>query len=166
MKINRVWAMPNKCTFDIKQIKEFIYTHKKGHTLDMFAKDSKIADVTNDINPNTLAEYHFDALDFLKRLPDAHFDTILFDPPYSPRQIKECYDSIGIPLTQDKTKSSYWANCKNEIIRIIKPGGTIISFGWSSQGMGKNRDCKITDILLVPHGGMHNDTICVKEVKL
>jgi len=31
--------------------------------------------------------------------------------------------------------------------------------------MGKNRGFKIIKILLVAHGGMHNDTICVVEEK-
>jgi hypothetical protein len=44
--------------------------------------------------------------------------------------------------------------------------GTIaLSFGWSSVGFGKNRGWRMIEILLVCHGGAHNDTICVAEVK-
>jgi hypothetical protein len=32
--------------------------------------------------------------------------------------------------------------------------------------MGKNRGFEIQEILLVAHGGNHNDTICVVEKKL
>lgn len=35
-----------------------------------------------------------DAEDFLKSRTE-QFDLAIFDPPYSPRQISECYKSIG-----------------------------------------------------------------------
>ena len=59
----------------------------------------------------------------------------------------------------------YWADCKNEIARILKPGGKAICFGWSSMGLGKNRGFEMNRILLVPHGGSKNDTICTVEQK-
>ena len=52
-----------------------------------------------------------------------------------------------------------------QIAREIKVGGKVISFGWNSGGLGKNRRFKIHKILLVAHGGLHNDTICVVERK-
>ena len=48
----------------------------------------------------------------------------------------------------------------------IKGGGLAISFGWSSGGFGKNRGFEIEEILLVPHGGHHYDTIVVVERKI
>ena len=36
---------------------------------------------------------------------------------------------------------------------------------WSSGGIGKKYDFAIKKILLVPHGGWHNDTICTVEIK-
>ena len=59
----------------------------------------------------------------------------------------------------------YWADCKNEIARIIKPGGKAICFGWNSMGLGKNRGFKMERILLVPYGGSKNDTIVTVEKK-
>lgn len=38
-----------------------------------------------------------------------------------------------------------------------------ISFGWNSQGFGKNLGFKIIEILLVAHGRGHNDTIVTVE---
>ena len=60
----------------------------------------------------------------------------------------------------------YWSDCKNEIARILKPGGKAICFGWSSMGIGKNRGFEMKRILLVPHGGSRNDTICTVEIKI
>jgi len=90
----------------------------------------------------------------------------LYDPPYSLRQVSECYKNVGIPVTMETTQSSWRRKHLDEIARIIKPNGKVICFGWNSSGVGKTRGFKIKEILLVPHGGSHNDTICTVEVKL
>ena len=51
------------------------------------------------------------------------------------------------------------------ISRIVKIGGKVITFGWNSGGIGYKYGFEIERILLVPHGGWHNDTICTVEVK-
>ena len=40
-----------------------------------------------------------------------------------------------------------------------------MSFGWNSSGFGNTRGYVVEEILLVAHGGAHNDTICVVERK-
>jgi hypothetical protein len=147
MEITRKWAMPNKRTFTIKPIREIICRYKKeGLWLDPFP-----------------FPYKEDALKYLSTFEDNCADGVLFDPPYSPRQLKECYDSQGMVLHD--TKSSVWANWKDKIASVIKQGGLCLSFGWSSQGLGKNRGFEIIEIMLVAHGGNHNDTIVVVERK-
>lgn len=37
----------------------------------------------------------------------------------------------------------------------------LLSFGWNSCGMGEGFE--LLEILLVAHGGAHNDTICLAE---
>ena len=44
-------------------------------------------------------------------------------------------------------------------------GGIVISCGWNTQGMGKQNGFEIIEILLVCHGGAHNDTIVTVERK-
>lgn len=107
----------------------------------------------------------YGALDFLKLFPDNSIDGILYDPPYSPRQVSECYNNVGLSVTWDTTKSSFWSNHKREISRILKLNGKVITFGWNSGGIGASNGFTIKRILLVPHGGWHNDTICTVEVK-
>ena len=166
MKLERKWAMPNKNTFDIKPIKEFIEEEKtEGLWIDPFANTNKIADITNDLNIEFDTDYHLDALEFLKTFDDNSVDGVLFDPPYSPRQLRECYDSIGKSLSFEDTQSKFWGNLKKEISRIVKPNGKVLSFGWNSGGIGKSNGFEITHILMVAHGGWHNDTICVCDVK-
>lgn len=166
-KIERKWCMPNKNTFDIKPIRELIDEEiTNGIWLDPFANNKKIATITNDLNTSFDTDYHLDALEFLKMFEDNSVDGVLFDPPYSPRQIKESYESVGLD-TQGGilTRSSFWSNLKNEIARVVKPGGKVMCFGWNSQGIGKSRGFSMKRLLIVAHGGSHNDTICTVEQK-
>lgn len=159
--------MPNKNTFTIKPIHTLLSEEITGNTwIDPFANNNKFAQITNDLNANMNTDYHMDALDFLKMFADNSVDGVLFDPPYSPRQIKESYESVGLDTQGGVlTRSSFWSNMKVQIARIVKPHGKVICFGWNSQGVGKTRGFEMTRILMVAHGGNHNDTICTVEVK-
>lgn len=166
IKIERIWAMPNKNTFDIKPIKELILEEiDDGTWIDPFANKNKLAKITNDLNHDFDTDYHLDALDFLKLFDEKSIDGILYDPPYSPRQVSECYHNVGINVTNDTTKATFWSNQKKEISRIVKIGGKVITFGWNSGGIGYKYGFEIQRILLVPHGGWHNDTIVTVEIK-
>ena len=147
MMIKRVWAMPNHRTFDIKPIKEFIKENIGLDYIDPF--------------PYPFKEY---AIKYLKKIETNSKLSLVFDPPYSQRQLKEMYHSNGLSLDHPMN-NSYWSNCKKEIARIIKPNGKVISFGWNSGGIGKKNGFEIEKILLVNHGSQHNDTICTLEVK-
>jgi len=147
VRVRRIWAMPNKRTFTIKPIKELL---KK------YISDWKIV-----IDPFPF-DYSKDATEYLNELTDGFNVIAVFDPPYSPRQLKECYKGKG----EYDTKASTWSNWKNLLSKKIKKGGKIISFGWNSNGMGIKRGFKIIELLIVPHGAMHNDTICTVEEKL
>ena len=167
MKISRKWAMPNGNTFNIKPINEFLRSYNKIgiESADPFANKNKIAKYRNDLDPEMLTEYNMDALDFLKTFKDSSLDLVFFDPPYSPRQVSECYKRLGQTVNMQTTQSSFWANMKNEISRILKPSGVALCFGWNSQGIGKTRGFTMVELLIVAHGGNHNDTICTAEVK-
>lgn len=166
MEILRVWAMPNSNTFDILPIRKLIEDElTAGVWIDPFANKNKFASITNDLNPDYDTDYHLDALQFMKMFEAESIDGVLYDPPYSPRQVAECYHGIGMEVTSKTTRASFWGNQKKEISRIVKPGGKVISFGWNSGGIGRKYGFEISKILLVPHGGWHNDTICVVEVK-
>ena len=171
MIIERQWAMPNKNTFIIKPINKLLKKEiTGGEWIDPFANsfDFSVFNakfVTNDLNIDFDTDYHMDALDFLKQFSDKSLDGVLYDPPYSPRQVSECYKKFGKDITMETTQASFWSKHKDEIARIVKPGGKVICFGWNSMGCGINRGFTMSVILLVPHGGSHNDTIITVEVK-
>ena len=167
MYINRIWAMPNKHTFDIKPIKELIDKYMiNGVVIDPFANKNKIANITNDLDTQFDTDYHLDAIDFLKMFNDNSVDMILYDPPFSPRQVSECYRKLGKTVNMQTTQASYWSKQKKEIARIVKKDGIVITCGWNSGGIGKTNGFEIVEILLVPHGGWHNDTIVTVERKI
>ncbi len=166
IKKERVWAMPNKWTFKIKPIKELLdeevvsgLSVNSGYA-DPFAGEcgERYAVWTNDLDKSVPAREHKDALEFLKEFDDGCLAGVLYDPPYSITQARQ-YGK------KEFASMKYWADCKNEIARIIKPGGKAICFGWNSMGLGKNRGFEMRRILLVPHGGSKNDTICTVEIK-
>ena len=167
IRIERIWSMPNKNTFEITPIKALLEEEVDldRYWIDPFANRNKIASVTNDLSMEYDTDYHMDALDFLKMFGDSSVDGVLYDPPYSPRQVSECYNDVGYMVTWDTTKASFWGNHKREISRIVKIGGKVITFGWNSGGIGYKYGFEIERILLVPHGGWHNDTICTVEIK-
>ena len=167
MKISRVWSMPNSKTFSIRPIKELVtrYVARGEIIVDPFANDCKYGTITNDLNPKYNTTYNLDALDFLKLIDSNSVDVVLYDPPYSPRQVKECYEGMGLTITAEQTKASFRARHLDEIARILKPGGVCLSFGWNTNGVGKKRGFEIIEILIVPHGGSKNDTLCTVEVK-
>ena len=119
MDFTRKWSMPNLQTFTIKPIEEFIKRSlTDGVWVDPFVRDSIFKakmKYTNDLNAEFEATHHIDALEFLKLFDDESIDGVLFDPPYSPRQISECYQSVGKRASQTDTQSSFWGNLKKLI---------------------------------------------------
>ena len=163
IKFNRIWAMPNKNTFQIKPIKALIekYLHTLNDNsviLNPFANSSTYG-ITNDIDPQYNTNYNMDALDFFKQFEDNSVDCVLYDPPFTPRQISECYKKMGLSVNMETTQASYWTKQKEQISRIVKKNGLAICFGYNSGGVGQKLGFEIEEILLVPHGGNHNDTI-------
>jgi site-specific DNA-methyltransferase (adenine-specific) len=64
--------------------------------------------------------YVGDALTRLKELPDNSIDSIVTDPPYEIGYNGKAWDSSGIAFSVE-----LWA----EALRVLKPGGHLISFG-------------------------------------
>ena len=162
--------MPNKNTFDIPAIYDLIMKYKpqdiNAVVIDPFANQNQIANITNDLDEQYPTTHHLDALDFLKLFDDNGVDMVLYDPPYSPRQVAECYKSLGKTVNMQTTQASYWSNQKKEIGRIVKKNGIVVTCGWNSGGIGQKYGFEIVEILLVPHGGWHNDTIVTVEYKV
>jgi hypothetical protein len=107
-----------------------------------------------------------DAEAFLRFLAEegVKADVLVFDPPYSPRQISECYQSIGRPVgTKETQNSALYKRVRDAALPILAPGAFVVSFGWNSAGMGIGRGFTLEEGLIVCHGSAHNDPICIAE---
>lgn len=174
--MRRVWAMPCKTTFDIAPIRALVrnYLQKSKASADPFARNKRWATYTNDLNPETAAEHHLPASEFLSNLlaEGIRLDLILFDPPYSRRQVIESYQSAGLHFAQQDSQyhSLNWPAERELMTKLLEPGGVVISCGWHSNGMnecGSNAGkYAIEEILLVAHSGAHHDTIVTVERKV
>lgn len=166
-KITREWAMPSANTFEIIPIRNLLHKYCQGQIIvEPFANSSKWGTIRNDLNPEFKTEFQMDAKDFLREMIGKNADVVLFDPPYSPRQVSEVYAGIGRECSMEDTQASFWSDCKDLIKHVVKPGGYVLCFGWNSMGMGINRGFEMIEILLVAHGGHKNDTICTVERKI
>ena len=165
IRINRIKAPPSKETFKIKPIRELLKKYVKDGKgwIDPFAGDNSPAEFTNDLNPKKRTKHHLQAVKFCE-IMKGEFQGALFDPPYSVRQIRECYDKIGIK--EFNGRCDFYSKVKEILAKKIIVGGLAISFGWNSVGFGKLRGFEVIEILLVCHSGQHNDTIVTVEKKI
>jgi hypothetical protein len=128
---SREWAMPSADTFDVPPIFRFVqkYLRKSTTSVDPFARNKRWATYTNDINPNTRAESHLEADEFLRGLK-IKSDLLLFDPPYSPRQLKECYNSFGRKMQLEDGQTARLRKIwRDSALPILTENAVVLSFG-------------------------------------
>ena len=141
--------MPNKNTFSIKPIAQFI----KKHT----TPNITIIDPFPD-------PFKTDALIYLKSLPDNHADLILYDPIYSRRQRNEIYILKNRGEGKDyQSHPKYFKSIEDQFFRICKDNGKVLKFMWNTKSIS---GFSPIDGIIVPHGGLHNDTICTAFIKI
>lgn len=154
-------------TFKNRKVREWVEQNCEGLVLNLFAGQYKlnVDEVRNDLRQDMNADYHMDALEFVKWWTNEEvgrprnctkFDTIVLDPPYAYRKSMEMYEgAVSSPFNQ----------VKNHIQEIMNPNAIVITFGYHSNVMGKTRGYKQEHILLMSHGGAIHDTIAVIERK-
>jgi hypothetical protein len=145
-------------TFQSPKIKKWVENRSSGYCLNLFAGLTKldITEIRNDINPDMMADFHKDALDFIKEWDGAKFDTVILDPPYAYRKAMELYDS---------RYSSRFKQIADNIENILNPNGIIISFGYHSTFMGQKRGFELKELCVFAHGGAQHCTIGIIETR-
>lgn len=159
--ISRVWAMPSPHTFEIRPIAALLdrWLFGRAVVVDPFCGNSRRGTHRNDLRAGVDAEVFCRSLSL-------QADAVLFDPPYSPRQIAECYKSVGLKVGVEETQNArLYKRVKDALDPLLRPSGVAICCGWNSGGFGTTRGYLLREILLVAHGGAHNDTIVTVEQK-
>lgn len=126
-------------------------------SLDPFARDCEVFSFTNDIDPNTKAKSHMDALDFMKKMADTNpwkFDLIWFDPPFSSRQSNEIYDGhVNV-----YTDPAYMKDLYATIPKLLDTHGLFVRWGYNT-----NNPCpsilRLEYVYIFPQGANKNDVL-------
>lgn len=155
MKLELINTNLRRYTFESPKIKKWVEGNSSGKCLNLFAGKTKLNldEVRNDIDKDMLADYHLDALEFMKQCEDK-FDTIILDPPYAYRKAMEMY------------KGNYMSKFKliaEEIPMLLKKDGRVISFGYHTTFMGKKRGFELKKLCIFAHGGAQHATIGIIE---
>ena len=166
MIITRKFAFPSEWTFTIKPIAQLLHKYVGDGIgwIDPFAGENSPAEHTNDLNPVRPTKYHMEAVDFVKTL-DGKYKGILFDPPYSYRQVTEMYSGIGLKASQKDTSCQFYNRVINAARDKIELGGYAICFGWNTKGFSKKHGFEMIEVLVVNHGDFRNDTLVTVERK-
>jgi len=146
----------HRYTFSVRPIREWVECQCEGKVLNLFAGQTPLAvdEVRNDLDASMPADYHLDALAFVRCWRGEKFDTIILDPPYAFRKSMELYKGhVCSPFRQ----------LKDTIPSVLMPGGLVITFGYHSVVMGRQRGFATERIALFSHGGAIHDTIACVE---
>lgn len=143
-------------TFESPKIKKWIESNSSGKVLNLFAGKTKLDldEIRNDIDHEAVADYNEEALDFVLNWRGCKFDTIILDPPYSYRKSMEMYKG---------NLNSRFKLIADNLDRILKKNGKIISFGYHSTFMGKKRNYYLDRMCIFAHGGAQHCTIAIIE---
>lgn len=152
-KITLINTNLRRYTFESKKIKKWVETVCIGKTLNLFSGKTKLCidEIRNDMDQMMNAEYHLDALEFIKQFNE-NVDTILLDPPYAYRKAIEMY--------QGNYTSKFKLIADEIAKRKIK---RVVSFGYHSTFMGKVRGYELVELCVFAHGGAQHCTIGIVE---
>ena len=148
----------SKWTFEMLKVKKWVEDWSQGKVLNLYAGKTKLnldetrIDVSSEFKPDHCM-LDIDFLEFAL-LSGMKYDTIILDPPYSLRKSMEKY--------KDKHRSKF-SKVKNLIMPLLNNGARVITFGYSSNNMGKGRQFKLIALALICHFGASQDTIATVE---
>jgi len=156
MKFSYMKTPLRRYTFENKRIREWVEQHVEGVALNLFAGKTFLncREVRNDLREDMPADYHMDALEFVKTYDQAPFNTVILDPPYAYRKSMEMYDGAV---------SSAFNMVKNLIPNVLHKKGLVITFGYHSNVMGEKRGFAQEELLIMSHGGAIHDTLAIVE---
>mgnify|MGYP001289856737 CR=1 FL=1 len=123
--------------------------------IDPFARNCVWAEpYTNDINPDTKALDHLDALDYLRSIDriGERFCGAIYDPPFSDRQNKEIYGESNLYTNPAKIKK-----IERELGNLIEHGGYIVKAGYNTNF--SHDAFELVHVAHLYYGGSINDTI-------
>jgi hypothetical protein len=146
--------MLSRWTFQYRPARELVNRHIHGRTLNACAGKTKLQHdgeiVRNDLNPDRDADTNHDVAEIAEHFASRSFDTVIFDPPFDEKQAETKYDGLHAMDVYAALEGF------NELVR---PGGTVITFGWNSWGMRSFASFEREETYLLQRGPIHRDVI-------
>ncbi len=153
--------MPSSATSSMKPVAELLDYYGAGlNWCDPFSGDDTRCQFRNDYKHSKM-----DSFDWADSVP-AELDGVFIDPPYSPRQVAEHYRDWRDGKPSQVDTQNIYARAYGAFASKIKPGGYLITAGWHSNGFGNKNEFKLLEVVLIAHGGAHNDTILTVEKRM
>lgn len=166
--VNLTWMRqpPRKYTFDTEPIANWVRSvTQEGMVLNLFAGRNRLYEFSSniiehrvDLDPTVNPTFNMDAESFIQyaKKENYKYNTIILDPPYNLRKSVEKYGGRYM---------SNFQKIKEDILDLLLDSTNVITCGYNSVSMGENRGFSVNDILLISHGGSHNDTVITNEVR-
>ena len=148
--IDHIQCPLHRYRFSVRPVRQWVEDHCEGSVLNLFAGRTRlnVDEIRNDLDEEADADFHMDALAFLKSWTGRPFDTILLAPPHEQYAENLC---------------SPFRSLKDALIRHLKPAGKVISFGYHTVVMGQTRGFELEKIGVFSHGDTIHDTIASVE---
>jgi len=164
MDIEYKFCFPNKWTFKMKPIYEFVMEEMKKakKVLVPFAGVVRFdhSDITYiDIQDNLPKPYiKGDTMKILPKLikKGEKYDLIVSDPPYSASRNVMLYKNQKY---HEITLFRYYYH------QLLEDNGIVLEFGFNSNGISEKKGYRKVKLLIVAVGGNHNDFLCLKQIK-
>ncbi|MFB6300545.1 MAG: hypothetical protein ABEH65_09820 [Halobacteriales archaeon] len=160
-------APKSRWIFDPPVVREWVESRLDGRVLNLFAGPTKLSHdgeiVRNDVDETIEATYHVNAADIAAHVEAESFGTIVLDPPLIARaptdgQTTQPAGHTIAPADLDRIKT--------QVAELVEGGGTVITFGRNSSGLGSTRGFEKREICLINHPGSFDDTIAVVEGRI
>jgi hypothetical protein len=87
---------------------------------------------------------------------DAEFDTVVIDPLWN----------SGMEKRRPKYDGEYVdssARMKDGVAEVVRPGGRVIMFGYTANGVGEARGFRLEEVAVMHFTGNHHDALATVE---
>jgi hypothetical protein len=155
-----IGVQPSKWTFESANIREWTEAQLRGRVLNACAGPTRLDHgheiVTNDLDESLDVDHHIDATQLSEHF-GREFDTVLFDPPFSAYQATTHYGG---------RETGYDTAMKREIAAVLRDGGRVIQFGYTTTCMPRSMDFDRQAVAVFNTLGRQNDILGVVDQRM
>jgi hypothetical protein len=160
IEMSYIGVQPTKWTFESQNIREWTESQLQGRVLNACAGPTRLQHdeevVTNDLDESLDVDHHHDATELSAHF-GREFDTVVFDPPFSAYQATAHYEG---------RETGYDTAMKQEIASVLRDGGRVIQFGYTTTCMPRSMDFDTQAVAVFNTLGRQNDILAVVDQRI